>query len=1175
MFAKSRLTHSTIAATTKHGILCFLFVFILLFLIPKLAAADTAVGGTISTDTTWSVTGNPYIVTSNITVIGTDGTDGITTLTIEPGVTVKFNSSRYMTIGASSGDPGALIAQGTSENPILFTSNQATPAPGDWYYIRFYNTTDDATTVMEHCVVEYGGYSGGMLYAYQASPTFRNVTVQNSNSYGGYFYTSEPTIEDCTFSGNQNYDLYYTGTVGGTLTGSTINSGIYLLATGMVSFSGNTINQNNAIPIKTYANQVGAISGSTFNNVDASSYLEVSGGTIANDATWTASIAYAVTNNIVVKGTDGADSITTLTLQPGAVVKVGQNKYVDIGASSGDPGALIAQGTSENPILFTSNKATPAPGDWYSIRFYNTADDATTVMEHCVVEYGGYNSGMLYAYQASPTFRNVTVQNSKIYGAYFYTSEPTIEDCTFSGNQNYDLYYTGTVGGTLTGSTINSGIYLLATGTVTFSDNTINQNNSYPIKAYADNVGPISASTFNNVDASSYLEVSGGTIANDASWTAAIAYAVTNNMTVKGTDGADSITTLTLQPGAVLKVGRNKYLNIGASSGDPGALIAQGTSQKPILFTSNQASPAPGDWYYIRFYTTCDDATTIMEHCVVEYGGYSSGGIYLYQASPRIQNTTIRYSNTAGIYAYGSGTGSASINCNTFSGNQNGIYWAASAPHEMHGNNFNGNTNYGLYYTGSVALDAEDNWWADSDGPNQTGDRYYGNVDADPWSEQENDCTGSVENQPPNEPCNPTPSDAAVRISTENGVVLSWTGGDPNPLDSVSYDLYLGTSSTNRQLVAAELNQTTYTLDPANPGVTYYWQIVSKDDHGAETQGPIWHFTTDGDPPDLIVSAVATDPAGNLQSGQSVAFIADIQNIGSGPLVDPFTVEVLVDSVSIGTIAVDQILLSNEAVQINQAWTYNGGDPTIAVVADSLGAVTESDESNNTFSAVLSEVADNSAPILASTSPVDSDHLQSIQQITVTLIDTLGTVDDSAVIASFAVTDHSQQTIAGTVTEFEDVFTFVPGSLPLPDEIYQVGLTAADTYGNTQNYSFSFTIDTQPPGKPIITGGTVDSGTIQPRPVQNVSSQFIVELTGTREVGTSVWINGSQAVDMGDSDWIDQITLMSGDNVLGIWLQDAAGNQSESEWVDIEMQTGSGTTYEYNGAGRIKRVDVQ
>ena len=95
----------------------------------------------------------PYAVIGNITVKGTDGTDGITTLTILPGAAVKFNIYTSMNIGASSGDPGALIAQGTSDNQILFTSNQATPAPGDWYYIRFYNTTDDSTTEMDNCVV--------------------------------------------------------------------------------------------------------------------------------------------------------------------------------------------------------------------------------------------------------------------------------------------------------------------------------------------------------------------------------------------------------------------------------------------------------------------------------------------------------------------------------------------------------------------------------------------------------------------------------------------------------------------------------------------------------------------------------------------------------------------------------------------------------------------------------------------------------------------------------------------------------------------------------------------------------------------------------------------------------------------------------------------------------------
>ena len=159
-------------------------IFLLFFLVVASAEAGTTVAGTISTDTTWTLAGSPYIVTSNITVQGTDGADNITTLTIDPGVVVQLGSYRIMTIGASSGAPGALVAQGTAENPITFTSGNATPAPGDWNYIMFHNTTNDATTLMEHCVIEYGGAGNGALYFYQASPTLRNVTVQNSGTYG-------------------------------------------------------------------------------------------------------------------------------------------------------------------------------------------------------------------------------------------------------------------------------------------------------------------------------------------------------------------------------------------------------------------------------------------------------------------------------------------------------------------------------------------------------------------------------------------------------------------------------------------------------------------------------------------------------------------------------------------------------------------------------------------------------------------------------------------------------------------------------------------------------------------------------------------------------------------------------------------------------------------------------
>jgi CARDB/Right handed beta helix region/Bacterial Ig-like domain len=603
--------------------------------------------------------------------------------------------------------------------------------------------------------------------------------------------------------------------------------------------------------------------------------------------------------------------------------------------------------------------------------------------------------------------------------------------------------------------------------------------------------------------------------------------------------------------------------------------VAQGTAAAPILFTSSQSSPAPGDWSSIEFLDTSHDGSTILDHCIVEYGGSSYGALYLYNASPSIQYSTIRYSKYDGIYSSGTGCQSTQLACNTFSNNNRGIFWSVEPPPEMHDNNFTGNTSYGLYYTRSTTLNAENNWWADAQGPGTGGDALYGNVDADPWSVQLNDCIGPVENQPPNTPLSPTPADASVRVAVDSGASLSWIGGDPNPLDVVTYDLYWGTTPESLQLAVAAMDQPAYTQSPVNPGLTYYWQVIAKDDKGAETPGAVWHFTADGDPPDLIISQVDIDPPGHLQAGQSVTLTAHIQNNGTGPVVDPFAMDFKAGGVSFGTFAVDQILLAGQGRTVSQTWTYAGGDPSLDITADSQAQVSETNEDNNHFIALLSEVADNTAPVLMGTSPTDGDYLQQIEHITATLLDSQGTVDDAAVIAGFSVVDGSQQSVAGTVAESNDTFTFIPAGLPLPDSTYRVSLTAADTYGNTRNCSFAFTIDTQAPAKPIITGASVASGTIQVRPAQNIADQFMAELTGTREAGTSVWVNGVQQVGVGDDAWSVNLLLQPDDNAFEIWLKDRAGNQGASEWVDIRAQFGNAVTYDYNAAGRVRRISGQ
>ncbi|WP_222427664.1 hypothetical protein, partial [Desulfobotulus alkaliphilus] len=116
----------------------------LLFFCPE-AFARTEVRGQISTDTTWTVAGSPYIITGTVVVRGKDGDDGVTTLTIEPGVELRFNANTRLDVGGSSGDPGALIAAGTADAPIRFTANSADPKPGHWNGIRFLATAQSTS----------------------------------------------------------------------------------------------------------------------------------------------------------------------------------------------------------------------------------------------------------------------------------------------------------------------------------------------------------------------------------------------------------------------------------------------------------------------------------------------------------------------------------------------------------------------------------------------------------------------------------------------------------------------------------------------------------------------------------------------------------------------------------------------------------------------------------------------------------------------------------------------------------------------------------------------------------------------------------------------------------------------------------------------------------------------
>ncbi len=143
--------------------------------------AGTNVGGPIISDTTWTLANSPYIVTTSVDV------QQNVTLTIEPGVTIRFNSGTKLQVN------GELIARGIADNLIVFTSNQANPAPGDWYGIEFTsvavpvvvdeNENYVSGNVIQYCVVEYAGFEETCAVN-ASSLLIDNCTVQNNKGRG-------------------------------------------------------------------------------------------------------------------------------------------------------------------------------------------------------------------------------------------------------------------------------------------------------------------------------------------------------------------------------------------------------------------------------------------------------------------------------------------------------------------------------------------------------------------------------------------------------------------------------------------------------------------------------------------------------------------------------------------------------------------------------------------------------------------------------------------------------------------------------------------------------------------------------------------------------------------------------------------------------------------------------
>lgn len=171
----------------------FLITTIFIVVETENAKAGTPVSGHVYNDTVWTLANSPYWVVGNVVV------ESGVTLTIEPGVEVRFNVDCGLHVN------GDLDAIGNNNNIIKFTSNKTLPSRGDWTGIRIEATGHGD---IEFCDVTYG--SDGIHISSSANNIIANCDVL-FNSWRGIHLTysaSYNIIANCNVSSNGDNGIY-------------------------------------------------------------------------------------------------------------------------------------------------------------------------------------------------------------------------------------------------------------------------------------------------------------------------------------------------------------------------------------------------------------------------------------------------------------------------------------------------------------------------------------------------------------------------------------------------------------------------------------------------------------------------------------------------------------------------------------------------------------------------------------------------------------------------------------------------------------------------------------------------------------------------------------------------------------------------------------------------------
>jgi hypothetical protein len=149
----------------------------------------------------------------------------------------------------------------------------------------------------------------------------------------------------------------------------------------------------------------------------------VTGGEISQNTDWVlAESPYVVTEDVIVTGG------VVLTIDAGVVVRFDGNFSLTA------YGSIHAVGTSSDPVVFTSNKPLPAPGDWNTVEFAG-AQDQSYQFSNVIVEYA--RSGVTVRSLGSAAIENSRIADCLVHGIHVEgNANLTVRDNIIERNAN-------------------------------------------------------------------------------------------------------------------------------------------------------------------------------------------------------------------------------------------------------------------------------------------------------------------------------------------------------------------------------------------------------------------------------------------------------------------------------------------------------------------------------------------------------------------------------------------------------------------------------------------------------------------------------------------------------------------------------------------------------------------